>query len=150
MLAHPHTVVGLADGGAHVGTICDASFPTTLLTHWGRDRGHGRLGLPHLVQRQTRATARTVGLLDRGVVAPGYRADLNVIDFDSLSAHRPVMRHDLPAGGKRLVQQADGYVATVVAGTVTQEHGSEAGPLPGRLLRGPRPAPVRGAPRASA
>ena len=141
MLAHPHTVVGLADGGAHVGTICDASFPTTLLTHWGRDRDHGCLGLPHLVQRQTSATARTVGLLDRGVVAPGYRADLNVIDFAALAARRPEMRHDLPAGGKRLVQEADGYVATVVAGTVTQEHGAEAGPLPGRLLRGPRPAP---------
>ena len=141
MLAHPHTVVGLADGGAHVGTICDASFPTTLLTHWGRDRDHGRLGLPHLVQRQTSATARTVGLLDRGVVAPGYRADLNVIDFAALAARRPEMRHDLPAGGKRLVQEADGYVATVVARTVTQEHGAEAGPLPGRLLRGPRPAP---------
>lgn len=147
MLAHPHTVVGLADGGAHVGTICDASFPTTLLAHWGRDRERGRLGLPFLVHRQTQATARTVGLLDRGVVAPGYRADLNVIDFERLRARRPTMRHDLPAGGRRLVQAADGYVATVVAGEVTYEEGVEAGPLPGRLVRGPQPAPV-GAPAA--
>ena len=142
MLAHPHTVVGLADGGAHVGTICDASFPTTLLTHWGRDRERGRMALPFLVHRQTQATARTVGLLDRGVLAPGYRADLNVIDFDALTARRPTMRHDLPAGGKRLVQTADGYVATVVAGQVTYEDGVEAGPLPGRLVRGPQPAPA--------
>jgi N-acyl-D-aspartate/D-glutamate deacylase len=140
MLAHPHTVVGLADGGAHVGTICDASFPTTLLTHWGRDRDRGRMELPFLVHRQTQATARTVGLLDRGVLAPGYRADLNVVDFESLTARRPTMRHDLPAGGKRLVQSADGYVATVVAGQVTYENGVEAGPLPGRLIRGPQPS----------
>jgi N-acyl-D-aspartate/D-glutamate deacylase len=145
MLAHPHTVVGLADGGAHVGTICDASFPTTLLAHWGRDRERGRLDLPFLVHRQTQATARTVGLLDRGVVAPGHRADLNVIDFERLRARRPTMRHDLPAGGRRLVQAADGYVATLVAGQVTYEEGVEAGPLPGRLVRGPQPAPA-GAP----
>jgi N-acyl-D-aspartate/D-glutamate deacylase len=142
MLAHPHTVVGLADGGAHVGTICDASFPTTLLAHWGRDRERGRLDLPFLVHRQTQATARTVGLLDRGVLAPGHRADLNLIDAARLRARRPEMRHDLPAGGKRLVQAADGYVATLVAGQVTYEHGREAGPLPGRLVRGPRPAPT--------
>lgn len=142
MLAHPHTVVGLADGGAHVGTICDASFPTTLLTHWGRDRERGRMELPFLIHRQTQATARTVGLLDRGVLAPGHRADINVIDFDALSAHPPVMRHDLPAGGKRLVQEADGYVATIVAGQVTYQHGTQTGSLPGRLIRGPQPAPT--------
>jgi N-acyl-D-aspartate/D-glutamate deacylase len=148
MLAHPHTVVGLADGGAHVGTICDASFPTTLLAHWGRDRKRGRLDLPFLVHRQTQSTARTVGLLDRGVLAPGYRADLNLIDAAGLRARRPEMRHDLPAGGKRLVQAADGYVATLVAGQVTYEEGLEAGPLPGRLVRGPQPAPTpMGAPR---
>ena len=100
------------------------------------------MALPFLVHRQTQATARTVGLLDRGVLAPGYRADLNVIDFDALTARRPTMRHDLPAGGKRLVQTADGYVATVVAGQVTYEDGVEAGPLPGRLVRGPQPAPA--------
>lgn len=142
MLAHPHTVVGLADGGAHVGTICDASFPSTLLAYWGRERVRGRLDPPFLVQRQTRDTARAVGLLDRGVIAPGYRADVNVIDFEALSARRPEMRFDLPAGGKRLVQAADGYVATLVAGQVTYADGEECGPLPGRLVRGPQPAPV--------
>jgi N-acyl-D-aspartate/D-glutamate deacylase len=144
MLAHPHTVVGLGDGGAHVGTICDASFPTTLLTLWGRDRAYGTLPLPFLVQRQTSATARTVGLLDRGVLAPGYRADLNLVDFDRLIARRPEIRHDLPAGGKRFVQTADGYVATIAAGRVTYEDGDASDALPGRLLRGPQPVP-RGA-----
>jgi N-acyl-D-aspartate/D-glutamate deacylase len=144
MLAHPNTIVGLGDGGAHVSTICDASFPTTLLTLWGRDRGHGRMELPFLVHRQTQATARAVGLLDRGVIAPGYRADLNVIDFERLSARRPEMRYDLPAGGRRLVQTADGYTATLVAGTLTYEHGEATGPLPGRLVRGPHAAPNPG------
>ena len=144
MLAHPNTVVGLGDGGAHVGTICDASFPTTLLTLWARDRDHGRLDLPFVVHRQTQATARTVGLLDRGVLAPGYRADVNVIDFERLTARRPEIRHDLPAGGKRLVQAADGYVATVANGEVTYERGEATGPLPGRLVRGPQAAPNGG------
>jgi N-acyl-D-aspartate/D-glutamate deacylase len=142
LLAHPHTVVGLGDGGAHVGTICDASFPTTLLAWWGRDRDHGRLELPFLVRRHTSDTARAVGLLDRGVLAPGYRADVNVVDFDHLVARRPEMRHDLPAGGRRLVQTADGYVTTLVAGEVTYEHGDAREPLPGRLVRGPQPAPA--------
>ncbi len=144
MLAHPNTIVGLGDGGAHVSTICDASFPTTLLTLWGRDRDHGRMELPFLVHRQTQATARAVGLFDRGVVAPGYRADLNVIDFERLSARRPEMRYDLPAGGRRLVQVADGYATTLVAGTVTYEAGAATGPLPGRLVRGPQAAPHSG------
>lgn len=142
MLVHPHTVVGLGDGGAHVGTICDASFPTTLVAHWGRDRRQGRLDLPFLVHRQTQTTAETVGLLDRGVIAPGYRADLNVIDRGALRARRPTMRYDLPGGGKRLAQTADGYIATLVGGRVTYENGEEAGPLPGRLIRGPRSAPT--------
>ena len=142
MLAHPHTVPGLADGGAHLGTICDASFPTTLLALWGRDRDHQRLELPYLVRQHTWDTAATVGLLDRGVLAPGYRADINLIDFEGLTARRPEMRHDLPAGGRRLVQGADGYVATVVAGQVTYENGEATGPLPGRLVRGPQPAPA--------
>jgi N-acyl-D-aspartate/D-glutamate deacylase len=144
MLAHPHTVVGLGDGGAHVGTICDASFPTTLLAHWGRDRAAGRLDLPFLVARQTSATARAVGLLDRGVLAPGYRADVNVIDHEHLAARRPEMRYDLPAGGRRFVQPADGYVATIVAGTTTYERGEARDALPGRLVRGPQPAPATG------
>ena len=141
MLAHPHTVPGLSDGGAHVGTICDGSFPTTLLQLWGRDRERGRLDVPFLVERHCRATARTVGLLDRGVLAPGYRADVNLIDFDRLQPRRPEMRFDLPAGGKRLLQRADGYVATVVAGEVVYEGGEHTGALPGRLVRGAQPAP---------
>jgi N-acyl-D-aspartate/D-glutamate deacylase len=142
MLAHPHTVPGLSDGGAHVGTICDASFPTTLLAYWGRDRERGRLDLPFLVQRHTRDTARTVGMLDRGVLAAGYRADVNLIDFGGLRLHRPEMRHDLPAGGRRLVQTAEGYVATIVAGEVTYEQGEPTDALPGRLVRGATPAPT--------
>ncbi len=149
MLVHPDTVVGLSDGGAHVGTICDASFPTTVLTHWGRDRAEGRIELPFLIHRQTQATAQTVGLLDRGVIAPGYRGDVNVIDLEALENRAPEMRYDLPAGGKRLVQGADGYVATLVAGTVTYENGEPTGPLPGRLIRGPRPAPATPAGGAS-
>src|SRR5207248_6521943 len=112
MLAHPFTIPGLSDGGAHVGTICDGSFPTTLLTMWARDREKGRLGVEFIVQRQCRDTARQVGLKDRGVLAPGYRADVNVIDFDKLTSRRPEIRFDLPAGGKRLLQKADGYKHT--------------------------------------
>lgn len=142
MLAHPHTVPGLGDGGAHVGTICDGSFPTTLLTLWGRDRSRGQLGLPYLVRQQCQDTARTVGLEDRGVLAPGYRADLNVVDFDNLRARRPEVRYDLPAGGRRLLQRADGYLHTVVAGVETYHHGEPTGALPGRLVRGPQQRPA--------
>jgi N-acyl-D-aspartate/D-glutamate deacylase len=142
MLAHEHTVPGLSDGGAHVGTICDASFPTTFLSHWGRDRPEGRLPVPFLVRRHTRDTARSVGLLDRGVLAPGYRGDCNLIDFDALRPRRPEIHHDLPAGGRRLLQRADGYVATIVAGQVTYESGEHTGALPGRLVRGGQPAPT--------
>ncbi len=141
MLAHPNTVPGLADGGAHVGTICDGSFPTTLLTHWGRDRAEGRFELPYLVQRHCRDTARTVGLLDRGVLAPGYRADLNVIDFDALRLHRPTFSYDLPAGGRRLLQRADGYRHTFVAGQETYRDGDPTDALPGQLVRGAQPSP---------
>ena len=142
MLAHPNTVPGLADGGAHVGTICDGSFPTTLLAHWGRDRSEGRFELPYLVQRHCRDTARTVGLLDRGVLAPGYRADLNVIDFDALRLHRPTFSYDLPAGGRRLLQRADGYRHTFVAGQETYRGGEPTEALPGKLIRGAQPSPV--------
>ncbi|MEA3056043.1 MAG: hypothetical protein QOD30_1475 [Actinomycetota bacterium] len=141
MLAHPYTVPGLSDGGAHVGTICDGSFPTTLLRMWGRDRPEGRLPIEHLVQRHCQGTAETVGLLDRGVLKPGYRADVNLIDFDRLQERRPEMHYDLPAGGKRLLQRADGYVATMVAGQVTYEDGQATDALPGRLLRGATSAP---------
>lgn len=142
MLTHPHTVPGLADGGAHVGTICDASFPTTLLAYWGRDRARDRIPLPFLVQRHCRDTARTVGLEDRGVLAPGYRADLNVVDFDNLRLHRPIVVHDLPANGRRLLQRADGWQHTVVAGQETYQAGEATDALPGRLIRGTQPAPA--------
>ena len=143
LLAHPRTVPGLGDGGAHVGTICDASFPTTLLTHWGRDRSRGdRFEVPWIIQQQCRATAETVGLLDRGLLLPGYKADINVIDFDRLAVGPPSIRHDLPAGGRRLLQGATGYLHTVVSGRVVYSGGQATGELPGRLLRGQRPEPV--------
>ena len=144
MLAHPNAVPGLSDGGAHVGTISDASFPTTLLAHWGRDRVRGRLELPLLVARQCRATAETVGLLDRGLIAPGYRADLNVVDQTTVRVRRPEMVADLPAGGSRLLQRADGYLHTFVAGVETYADGEATGARPGRLVRGAQAPPVPG------
>jgi N-acyl-D-aspartate/D-glutamate deacylase len=144
LIGHPHTVPGLGDGGAHVGTICDASFPTTLLTHWGRDRRSGTsFDLPFLVRRQARSTAEAVGLLDRGLLAPGYKADVNVIDFDALSMASPRMVHDLPAGGKRLLQDSTGYRHTFVSGVETYRDGEPTGALPGRLVRGARPDRVK-------
>ncbi len=142
MLVHPNTLPGLSDGGAHVGTICDGSFPTTLVQHWCRDRDGARLELPFVVQRQARDTARAVGLLDRGVLAPGYRADLTVIDLDAMRLHPPEMHQDLPAGGWRLQQRVTGYRHTVVAGQETYTDGEPTGELPGRLVRGPRPTPA--------
>ena len=142
LLTHPFTVPSLSDGGAHVGTICDGSFPTTLLQHWGRERPEGRIDLEFLVQRQARDTARTVGLFDRGVLAPGYRADLNVIDFEHLTARAPELAYDLPAGGRRVLQRADGYLHTIVAGVETYAAGQETGALPGRLIRGAQAAPA--------
>jgi N-acyl-D-aspartate/D-glutamate deacylase len=138
MIAHPDCVMGLGDGGAHVGIISDASYPTYLLTHWGRDRPHGRFDLAWLITRQTADTARAVGLHDRGVIAPGMKADLNVIDFGKLAVERPQMAFDLPAGGKRLLQRAKGYVATIVSGEVVYREGEPTGALPGRLVRGPQ------------
>ena len=141
MLEHPRTVVGLADGGAHCGVICDASTPTYLLTHWARDRQRGpRLQIEHLVARQTRDTARLYGLCDRGMLAPGLLADVNVIDLERLSLHAPEMVYDLPANGRRLVQRARGYHTTVKRGAVTFEDGTPTGALPGRLVRGPQAA----------
>jgi N-acyl-D-aspartate/D-glutamate deacylase len=142
MLTHPHALPGLSDGGAHVGTICDGSFPTTLVQYWTRDRDGARLELPYVIRRQSRDTARAVGLLDRGVLAPGYRADLNVIDIDGLRLRRPEVHADLPAGGRRMVQRAEGYLHTVVAGRETYRDGVETGELPGRLIRGERAAPA--------
>ena len=141
MLGHPLAVVGLADGGAHCGVICDASVPTYLLTHWVRDRHRGpRLPIEQMVARQTRATARLYGLHDRGVLAAGMLADANVIDLDRLSLAAPEMIFDLPARGRRLVQRARGYEATVKRGVVTYEDGTATGALPGRLVRGPQAA----------
>ena len=143
MLGHPDAVPGLSDGGAHVGMICDGSFPTSNLTHWTRDRTRGpRFDLEAMVRMQTRDTARAVGLYDRGVLAPGYRADLNLIDYANLILEAPKVAYDLPAGGRRLIQRARGYVATLVAGQVTQRDGEPTGALPGRLLRGAQAGPV--------
>jgi len=141
MIGHPDCVMGLGDGGAHVGIISDASYPTYLLAHWGRDRARGRFDLGYLVKRQTADTAHAVGLLDRGVIAPGMKADLNVIDFDRLKVGRPKMAFDLPAGGKRLMQGADGYVATVISGEISYRDGAETSALAGKLVRGPQAPP---------
>src|SRR5271169_5325292 len=139
MLRDPRSVPGLSDGGAHCGIICDASFPTYLLTHWTRDRSRGeKLSIPFVVAAQSRKTALSVGLYDRGVIAPGYKADINVIDYDRLHLHPPKVHYDLPVGGRRLLQQVDGYDATIVSGVVTQRHGTATGAYPGRLVRGAR------------
>ena len=135
MLTHPLAIAGLSDGGAHVGTVCDASFPTFLLQHWGRDRERGRLPIEHLVHMQTGATAAYIGMHDRGVLETGRRADVNVIDFERLALRSPEMQHDLPAGGQRLMQRADGYIATLVAGEPIVENGCLTGARPGRLAR---------------
>jgi N-acyl-D-aspartate/D-glutamate deacylase len=143
MLTHADCVPGLSDGGAHVGMICDGSFPTSNITHWTRDRTRGpKLPLEHMVKAQTRDTALTVGLYDRGLIAPGYRADLNIIDYGRLRLKSPEVAHDLPAGGRRLIQRAEGYVATLVAGQVTYRDGEPTDALPGRLLRGAQAAPA--------
>jgi N-acyl-D-aspartate/D-glutamate deacylase len=132
----------LSDGGAHVGVICDGSFPTSNLTHWTRDRTRGpKLSIQHMVRMQTRITAEALGLLDRGLIKPGYRADLNVIDYDHLELCAPEVLYDLPAGGRRLMQRARGYTATLVAGQITYRNGEPTGALPGRVLRGATAAP---------
>ena len=135
-------VLGLGDGGAHYGMICDASFPTYMLTHWVRDRAQGRLTVAEAVRELTSAPARVAGLADRGRIAVGYKADLNVIDSDALRLHRPVVAYDLPAGGRRLDQGADGYVATIVSGEIIAENGEPTEARPGKLVRGRQPAPA--------
>ena len=142
MMLHEHAIFSLSDGGAHCGLICDASVPTYLLTHWVRDRDRGdRIPIEDIVERQTRRTAHFYGMDDRGELTPGMKADLNVIDFDKLHIHAPEMVYDLPAGGRRLIQQIDGYSFTVQSGEVTFENGKPTGALPGKLVRGPQAAP---------
>lgn len=143
MLQHDCVVPGLSDGGAHVGMICDGSFPTTNLVHWTRDRTRGpKAPLETMIKAQCRDTAETVGLCDRGLIQAGYRADLNVIDYDRLTLKPPQVAYDLPTGGRRLIQRAEGYLATIVAGQVTYRDGTPTEALPGRLLRGATRAPA--------
>lgn len=139
MMAHPNTLIGLGDGGAHVSILCDASAMTYALTHWTRDRPSGRFPLEWMVRRLTSDNARALGLNDRGVIAPGCKADINVIDHAKLMLHAPRVIYDLPAGGRRLMQQADGYVATILSGEIVSRGGSPTGALPGRLQRGAQP-----------
>ena len=142
LLRRDDVVLGLGDGGAHYGMICDASFPTFLLAHWARDRARGRFSVAEAVEQLTSVPARVAGLLDRGRIAPGYKADLNVIDHAALTLHRPVETYDLPAGGRRLDQTADGYVATIVSGEVIAENDVPTSARPGRLVRGRQGVPA--------
>ena len=142
LLERDDTVISLSDGGAHCGTICDAASPTFLLQHWARDRARGTIPLEQAIKRQCADTARLYGLDDRGILAPGYLADLNVIDFAALKLGKPWMAFDLPAGGKRLLQKADGYALTIKNGEVTFRNGVPTGARPGTLIRGPQAAPA--------
>ncbi|MEJ0072099.1 MAG: amidohydrolase family protein [Pseudomonadota bacterium] len=140
MMRHPNTVMGLGDGGAHVGAICDAACTTHTITHWTRDRTRGpRMDLAWIIKRLTREPALAIGLQDRGVIAPGYKADLNVIDYDRLRLRPLEVVYDLPANGRRLIQKSDGYVATIVSGVPVARHDRPTGALPGRLVRGAQP-----------
>ncbi len=141
LFGQPSVVLGLGDGGAHYGRMCDASFPTFLLTRWTRDKIEDRgIDVQTAIKMLARDTAVAVGLNDRGLVRPGFKADLNIIDYDRLKLHAPRVRRDLPAGGRRLAQRADGYVATIVSGQVTYREGVATGALPGRLVRGQQEA----------
>ncbi len=140
MLLHPNAALGLSDGGAHCGVICDASAPTFMLSHWARDRADG-LPLELVVQRMTRDTAHLYGLDDRGVVAPGYKADLNVVDLEHLNLRLPELVFDLPGGARRLIQRAEGWTSTICSGEVTLEKGEHTEARPGRLVRGGQPVP---------
>jgi N-acyl-D-aspartate/D-glutamate deacylase len=136
LMQHERALVGLGDGGAHVGSVCDASYPTTMLAYWGRDRTRGeRLDLSWIVQSLTSRPAKVYGFADRGVVAPGFKADINIIDLANLKMQMPRMLHDFPAGGRRLVQGADGILATIISGQTVYENGKHTGALPGRVLR---------------
>jgi N-acyl-D-aspartate/D-glutamate deacylase len=136
MLTHPDSVTGLSDAGAHVNFICDCSMPTFHLTHWVRDRSRGpRLPLERVVHKLTKNNADLYGMTDRGSVEVGKRADINVIDFDNLTIHAPFVRHDLPAGGSRILQPSTGYAATLVNGVVVRLNDEDTGERPGRLVR---------------
>ncbi len=141
MMKHRHTVVGLGDGGAHYSVICDASYPTFMLTYWTRDRQGERLSLAEAVRTLALEPAQTLGFKDRGLVKEGYKADLNVIDYDRLALHAPTVEYDLPAGGRRLDQGATGFAATIVSGQVIRRNDQPTGLLPGRLVRGSQAAP---------
>jgi N-acyl-D-aspartate/D-glutamate deacylase len=142
LLNRDDTVISLSDGGAHCGTICDAASPTFLLQHWVRDRARGRITIENAIKRQCSDTARLYGMHDRGQLVPGLLADINLIDLPALKLGAPWMAFDLPAGGRRLLQKADGYVATIKSGVVTFRHGAMTGDLPGVLIRGPQGAPA--------
>jgi N-acyl-D-aspartate/D-glutamate deacylase len=142
MLRHRDTIIGLGDGGAHCGIVCDASLPTFMLTHWTRDRRGARLSLAEVVRGQCRDTAVAVGMNDRGLIAAGYKADLNVIDYDRLRLHSPEVVYDLPGGGRRLIQRAEGYRATIVSGQCVVRDDVPTGALPGRLVRGASDLPA--------
>ncbi|MDG4663426.1 amidohydrolase family protein [Mycobacterium sp. 236(2023)] len=142
LISRDDVVLGLGDGGAHYGMICDASFPTYMLTHWVRDRNSGRLSVSEVIRELTSVPARVAGLADRGRIAVGYKADLNVIDTAALRLHKPVVVGDLPAGGRRLDQTADGYVATIVSGEVIAENGVPTEARPGKLVRGRQSSPA--------
>ena len=137
MMLHPNSILGISDGGAHCGMICDASAPTYLLSHFVRDRSRGpRIKLEHAIRMQTCDTAELYGFNDRGLIKPGLRADLNLIDLARLALPSPEMVYDLPASGQRLIQRASGYHATILRGQVTFENGEATGALPGKLVRG--------------
>jgi N-acyl-D-aspartate/D-glutamate deacylase len=137
MIYHPRAALGLGDGGAHCGIICDASIQTFMLTHWVRDRTRGeKIPVEFVVKRMTKDTADLYGLRDRGVLAPGMKGDVNIIDLDGLRLLPPEMVHDLPAGGKRFMQRAKGYRYTICSGEITMQDDEPTGALPGRLVRG--------------
>lgn len=142
MMTHPATLFGLADGGAHVGTICDGSMPTTMLEYWTRDRTRGELlDLAWTIKELSLSPAQAMGLHDRGQLAQGFKADINIIDYENLHIHAPRMHFDLPTGARRLKQTADGYKATICSGKIIYENGKATGALPGKLIRGPQAAP---------
>jgi N-acyl-D-aspartate/D-glutamate deacylase len=142
MMSDRNSVLGLGDGGAHYGMICDSSYPTFVLSHWTRDRKGKRMSVEHAIKALAADPAAAVGLNDRGILSVGRKADINVIDYGAVTLPRPTIRYDLPAGGRRLDQVATGYDATIVSGTIIARNGAPTGALPGRLVRGPRDAPV--------